>query len=86
VQENEVCDICYGEYRGRTVKGFIKYFLAKINEKRRNDSFRYYVTDCLQAIAQVEERWRDMLNPVDEGDEYEKALNNFYSDFNRKEE
>lgn len=76
--------LCYGEYAGRTVKGFIKYIIAKSEEKHITDSYRYYVTDCLMALSRAEKRWYDLLNPVDEGEQLQTALDNFYSDFKGK--
>ena len=61
-------DICYGEYKGRTVRGFIKYVIAKINEKRTTESYRAYVTDALYALCNAREvkmvrRWETPDNP-----------------------
>lgn len=77
-------DICYGEYKGRTVSGFIKYVLAKIKEKHRDESYRIYVTDMLYNLVHSKDivRWYDIAyGEVTEQDEAEIALKNFYSDF-----
>lgn len=77
-------DICYGEYKGRTVSGFIKYVLAKIKEKHRDESYRIYVTDMLYNIVHSQDisRWYDIVYGAENTqDEAEIALNNFYSDF-----
>jgi hypothetical protein len=76
--------VCYAEYRGRTVKGFINYILAEINRKYRYDSYQYYITDCLYVLARVDRRWYDIINPVEEKDQLQTALDNFYSDFKGK--
>ena len=77
-------DICYGEYRGRTVKGYIRYVLAKMREKAINDSYKVYVTDMLYNLVHNNNisRWYDIAyGEENTQDEAEIALNNFYSDF-----
>jgi hypothetical protein len=36
------------------------------------------------ALSRAEKRWYDLLNPVDEGEQLQTALDNFYSDFKGK--
>lgn len=78
--------ICYAEYKGRTVEGYIRYCNAKIAEKRRNESYQNYIADCMAIIAKVDKRWIDILHPEEPENEYQTAINNFYSDFGGKEE
>ena len=86
MQENEICDICYAEYKGRTVSGYIKYILAKVNEKYKINSYRVYITDILKCLAEhnnitVKGRWCELIDSNTRADnEAETALTNFYSD------
>lgn len=86
MQENEICDICYAEYKGRTVSGYIKYILAKVKEKYETKSYRVYVTEVLKHLAEhndikVDESWCDLIDGnVKADNEAETALTNFYSD------
>lgn len=45
------------------------------------------MTDCAAILSHRDNRWYDMLHPeVDSVDEYQTAIDNFYSDFRGKEE
>ena len=44
------------------------------------------MTDCAAILSRRDSRWYDMLHPTDSGDEYQTAIDNFYSDFKGKEE
>lgn len=44
------------------------------------------MSDCMAIMARTDKRWYDMLHPSDSGDEYQTAIDNFYSDFRGKEE
>lgn len=45
------------------------------------------MSDCMAIMARTDKRWYDILHPeVDSGDEYQTAIDNFYSDFRGKEE
>lgn len=88
MQENEICDICYAEYKGRTVSGFIRYFLAKVNEKYENNSYKTYITDILKSLAehnniQVSDRWCDLAFGTVENQEesINQAKEEFYNFF-----
>jgi hypothetical protein len=39
--------LCVGEYRGRSVKGFIGYTVARIQKEIETKAYRIYVTDSL---------------------------------------
>jgi hypothetical protein len=44
------------------------------------------MTDCAAILSRRESRWYDTLHPSDSVDEYQTAIDNFYSDFRGKEE
>lgn len=80
--------VCYAKYRGRTTRGFIRYVNAKIAEKRREESYRTYVTDMLLNLTRrfgldISDRWHDVAYGDNQSpeDEAQQAINNFYSDF-----
>ncbi len=64
----------------------MKYVVAKVNQRTEELSYRVYITDCMTKIARTDIRWYDLLHPTDSGDEYQTALQNFYSDFGGKED
>lgn len=77
--------LCYGEYRGRTVKGFIKYCLARIKAYHKDLSFKSYVTDCLSML------WYDMVSgqktqAEKNQDEAEQIMQRLRDNFYRKED
>lgn len=64
----------------------MKYVVAKLNQRTEELSYRVYMTDCAAILSHRDNRWYDMLHPSDSGDEYQTAIDNFYSDFKGKEE
>lgn len=90
MQERSVYDTCYGEYNGRTVKGFIRYVNAKIEEKQYDFKYRCYVTDTLKVLVErcggeCKMRWCDVVNPdlsnttgqeTTPGESVDEAINN----------
>ena len=62
----------------------MRYVVAKVNQCTEELSYKVYMTDCMAMIAHAEKRWYDLLHPVDNENEYQTAIDNFYSDF-RKE-
>lgn len=58
--------ICAGEYRGRTIKGFITYVAAKVEEYVEEMNYKIYMSDILKGIAQqnklkVNKRYVELL-------------------------
>lgn len=43
--------ICAGEYRGRTLRGFMAYVYAKLQEHAREQVYRIYMTDAVMTAA-----------------------------------
>lgn len=82
--------LCYGEYKGRTVKGFIRYVKARISQYRKDISYKAYVTDCLSAIIHADIRWFDTISGVKtqaekNQDEAEEIMQVLRDSFYRKE-
>lgn len=83
--------LCYGEYRGRTVKGFVRYCLARIKAYHKDLSFKSYVTDCLSMLCGTNVRWYDMVSgektQVEKNqDEAEQIMQRLRDNFYRKED
>lgn len=83
--------LCYGEYRGKTVKGFIRYIKAKVSQYRKDISYKAYVTDCLAAIIHADIRWYDTISgektqAEKNHDEAEEIMQILRDSFYRKEE
>lgn len=83
--------LSYGEYKGRTVKGFIRYAKARISQYRKDISYKAYVTDCLSAIIHADIRWFDTISgektqAEKNQDEAEEIMRNLRDNFYRKED
>lgn len=90
MSEHEIYDLAYGEYRGRTVKGFIKYVIAKYRKNSEEKSYKVYITDCLSALTKMNTRWYDFINGTNaeerKQDEAEKVAQALRDSFYGKEE
>jgi hypothetical protein len=83
--------LSYGEYKGQTVKGFIRYVKARISQYRKDISYKAYVTDCLSAIIHADIRWYDTISgektqAEKNHDEAEEIMKILRDSFYRKEE
>lgn len=57
--------IALGEYRGQSsVRGFVRYLIARYNREIIDRSYRHYVTDSLRLIPQmsyITETWMSLI-------------------------
>lgn len=49
--ERDVLWLAFGEYRGRTVRGFFYYLNAKLRQRSEEIRFRAYMADGVMAIS-----------------------------------
>lgn len=65
-RSEEICNICYGEYTGRTLKGFIRYCIAKQKVHAEEMIYREYVTETLKFFADKQgadiDRYYDIIH------------------------